>query len=99
MHQFMVLTDCRQLATVPHVGSSVLAAILAQNLRRLRSEREVTQEKLGQRAGLQRNVVGRLERAELNPTFRTVERVAAALGVHPLDLLRDPSGPSGTGDT
>jgi transcriptional regulator with XRE-family HTH domain len=60
------------------------------NLRRCRQQAALTQEKLAHLAGFHRNVVGLLERGEMSPTLRTVDRLAQALGVPPLDLLREP---------
>ena len=43
-------------------------------------------------SGLTRQYVGLLERGQKNPTLRTVDRIAEALGVSPLELVRD-AGP------
>lgn len=59
------------------------------NLRRYRHRAKLTQEKLAHLAGFHRNVVGLLERGEMSPTLRTVDRLAQALDVSPLDLVRD----------
>ena len=61
------------------------------NLRRHRQHADLTQEKLAHLAGFHRYVVGLLERGERSPTLRTVDRLAQALSVPPLDLLRDPA--------
>ncbi len=45
----------------------------------LRAMRRLSQEELGARAGLHRNYVGAIERGEINPTFRTLLRVAQGL--------------------
>jgi len=45
-----------------------LRARVARNLRRLRAERGLTQEEVAERAGLNRNYVGMLEREENSPT-------------------------------
>ena len=60
------------------------------NLRRHRQQADLTQEKLAHLAGFHRNVVGLLERGEMSPTLRTVDRLAAALDMPPLDLVREP---------
>ena len=57
------------------------------NLRRLRVERGFSQEAFADRLGYHRTYVGGVERGERNLTLRTVERLAAALGVDPLDLF------------
>jgi transcriptional regulator with XRE-family HTH domain len=72
------------------VAAETLSDTFPPNLRRLRREANLTQEKLAHRAGFHRNVVGLLERGEMSPTIRTVDKLAQALGVAPLDLLQQP---------
>jgi transcriptional regulator with XRE-family HTH domain len=60
---------------------------LAAAVRRLRAKRRVSQEQLSLEAGLHRNYVGRLERAELSPTFEPLVSIARALGVAPGELM------------
>ena len=57
------------------------------NLRRLRIERGLSQEAFAHEVGFHRTYVGGVERGERNLTLRTVERLAAVLGVDPLDLF------------
>ena len=57
------------------------------NLRRLRVERGYSQEAFADRLGYHRTYIGGVERGERNLTLRTVERLAAVLGVDPLDLF------------
>lgn len=64
-------------------------AIAAAAVRRIRTERGWSQEELGARADLHRTYVGAIERAEENLTLRTLDKLAKALGVKPVDLLRD----------
>jgi transcriptional regulator with XRE-family HTH domain len=47
----------------------------------------VSQERFAQQLGVHRTYLGGLERGERNLTLKSVERLAAALGVDPLDLL------------
>lgn len=65
-----------------------LRAIVARNLRRLRAERDITQEELAERAGLNRNYVGMIEREENAPTVDTLEKLAEVLQVEPASLLQ-----------
>ena len=62
------------------------------NLLRVRRQAGLSQEQLAFRAGVTRNYVGGLERGEKSPTLRTLDKLAEALGVSPLDLLRAPNG-------
>lgn len=64
-----------------------LRAIVARNLRRLRAERGLTQEEVAERAGLNRNYIGMVEREENSPTVDVVERIAQVLGVDAAVLL------------
>ena len=61
------------------------------NLLRARRQVGLSQEQLAFRAGVTRNYVGGLERGEKSPTLRTLDKLAEALGVSPLDLLREPA--------
>lgn len=66
-----------------------LVAVFAANVRRLRLERELSQEGLADAAGVHRTYVGMLERREKNVTIYNIERIASALGVEPYTLLQD----------
>lgn len=59
-----------------------------KTLRELRMERGLSQEKLAEMAGLDRNYVGMIERGERNPAVVNIVRLAKALGVKPSELLR-----------
>ncbi|MCH6205445.1 MULTISPECIES: helix-turn-helix domain-containing protein [Brucella] len=68
-----------------------LTAIFARNLRLCRQEANLTQERLAEFAGLDRNFIGKLEREENSPTLETVEALAVALQIPPERLIdRDP---------
>jgi transcriptional regulator with XRE-family HTH domain len=54
---------------------------LAKTLRALRLERGRTQEDLAHEAGITTAALARIERGQANPTWVTVTRIAAALGV------------------
>lgn len=62
--------------------------VFAGNVRRLRTERGLSQEGLAEAAGVHRTYVGMLERGEKNVTIYNIERIARALDVHPASLLR-----------
>jgi transcriptional regulator with XRE-family HTH domain len=49
----------------------------------------MSQEKLAEKADLNRNYIGEIERAEKNITLETLERIAKALGVRVRDLIDD----------
>ena len=68
-----------------------LRRIVAQNLRRLRQDRGLTQEELAGQAGLNRNYVGMVERAENSPTVDTLEDLAKVLKIEPEEFLKPSS--------
>lgn len=65
-----------------------LAQIFGSNVRRVRQERELTQEALADEVGLAVTYIGQIERGLRNPTLGVVERIARALDVEALELLR-----------
>ncbi len=65
-----------------------LRRIVAQNLRRLRQDRGLSQEELAGQAELNRNYVGMIEREENAPTVDTLEALAKVLKVAPEELLK-----------
>lgn len=64
-----------------------LRRILAENMRTIRYQKELSQEKLAEISGLHRTYVGSVERAERNVTLSTLEALATALGVSVPELL------------
>lgn len=58
-----------------------------KRLRELRSERELSQEKLGELAGLDRTYVSSAEAGRRNVSLKTIYKLAEALGVEAKDLL------------
>lgn len=66
-------------------------AIVGWNLRRLRVERGLSQERLALAAGIDRAYVGRVERGSENVTITTLEAMAIALAVPVADLLVEPA--------
>jgi transcriptional regulator with XRE-family HTH domain len=65
-----------------------LREVVAKNLRRLRHEQGVSQEDLADRADINRNYVGMLEREEHAATVDMLEKLAEVLGVDPAEFLR-----------
>lgn len=55
-------------------------------LRRLREERELTQEEVSHASNLTLGAYGRIERGEVAPSWTTVKAIAGALGVSMGDL-------------
>lgn len=65
-----------------------LAVVFGRNVRERRQAKGITLEAFAHDVGLSYSYVGELERGRRNPTLKVVERVAAALEVDPLNLLR-----------
>ena len=61
--------------------------IFGATVRRLRGEREWTQEELAERAGLTTTYVGQVERGDKVPSLTVVLKLARGLGVSPADLV------------
>lgn len=55
--------------------------ILARNLRRLRLERELSQDNLAAEAGLRQALISAIEIGTANPTLDSLERLATALKI------------------
>jgi len=64
-------------------------ALLAKNLKRLRREREWSQEELWAQSGVHRTYLSTLERKQRNPSLDVLERLAEAFGVSIMELFRD----------
>lgn len=73
------------------------------NLKRIRVDRGLSQERLALESGIDRSYVGRVERGSENVTVSTLEALAGVLGVEVIELFRavdegaikPPSLPSG----
>ncbi len=66
---------------------TVLAA-LGRNVRRRREARELTQEKLAEKAGLDPTYISGIERGLRNPGIKNVARLAKALGLTTAELCK-----------
>jgi transcriptional regulator with XRE-family HTH domain len=65
-----------------------LKEIMAVNLRRIRHDKQMTQEELAERAGLSSRYVGAIERADVAASVTVLGQIAEALGVEPGSLLK-----------
>ena len=74
----------------PQFGSS-LTRDLGHRIRLLRAERGWSQEVLAELAGLHRNYIGHVERAEINMSVAQLARIARAFGLRPGVLIDGPS--------
>lgn len=60
-----------------------LKTIFGRQLREARRAKGITQAVLAERIDRSLEMVGRLERGEIAPSFETIERLVSELGVHP----------------
>jgi transcriptional regulator with XRE-family HTH domain len=65
-----------------------LRRVLAGNLRRIRNDKDVTQEDLSEECGFHRTYVSQVERSMANVSIDNLQRLADALLVSPLALLQ-----------
>ncbi len=62
-------------------------ALLGRRIKALRLRKELTQEALGERAGLNYKYLGAIERGERNPSLKQLLKIAQALGIELHELL------------
>jgi transcriptional regulator with XRE-family HTH domain len=60
---------------------------IAENIRRTRKDRNITQEALAYEAGLNRAYIGYIERGERKPSVETLEKIAKVLKVRIFELF------------
>lgn len=65
-----------------------LRETVATNLRRLRQVKNLSQEELADRAGINRNYVGMLEREQHAATVDMLEKLAVVLEADPVEFFR-----------
>ena len=60
---------------------------IAQNIKKARLEKGLTQETLAKKAGINSNYYAKVERGELNPSLETISKILKALGIKSSDVL------------
>ncbi len=68
--------------------SEPILQIFGTNVQKYRKERQLSQEKLAELAGLHRTYIGMIERAEKNITLCNIEKIARALDLEIGELLK-----------
>ena len=63
--------------------------LVGRNFARIRREKGLTQEQMEELSGFSQQYISGLEQGRRNPTVVTLYELALALGVHPVDLLKD----------
>lgn len=64
-----------------------LKEIMATNLRRIRHDKQLTQEELADSAGLSARYIGAIERADVSASVTVLGQIAEALGVEAAELV------------
>ena len=60
---------------------------VARNMKRLRNEKDWSQEELAERSGLHRTYISGVERGVRNPTLTVIDKIATALNVRLAELV------------
>ncbi|WLC16301.1 helix-turn-helix domain-containing protein [Bradyrhizobium diazoefficiens] len=68
-----------------------LRQVFATNLRRIRHDRKLSQERLANDAGVDRAYLSRVERAVTYVGLEIVEKLAKILNVDPVEFFRKPT--------
>jgi transcriptional regulator with XRE-family HTH domain len=68
--------------------------LVGRNVRRIRLEKGLTQERLAEASDLSQQYLSELERGVRNPTLKILAQIAGALGVQPTDLIAPDQGAS-----
>lgn len=67
--------------------NQVIKNIIAENMKRLRKEKDLSQKRLSELSGVSIPFVKGLESARQNPSIETLDKIASALGVEIVTLL------------
>lgn len=65
-----------------------LKEVMAVNLRRIRHDRNMTQEELADHSGLSARYIGAIERADVSASVTVLGKIADALKVEPGELVK-----------
>lgn len=65
-----------------------LERMFGRILQELRTERGLSQEKLGFESDYHRTYISQLERGQKNPSLKAIFRLAEALGITPSEMIR-----------
>ena len=63
---------------------------LGKKIRKIRKEKDISQEELADKAKIHRTYMGKIERGESNAPVYTVYKIAKALSIHIYDLFKPP---------
>jgi len=66
-----------------------LKKILSINIKELRKEKGIAQERLGLESGVDRTLISKIEREIANPSLEILTKIAVCLGVELIDLFKE----------
>lgn len=70
------------------LGDEFLKSV-GRQIKKMREERNLSQEDLANDCNIPKSQIGRIERAEINTTLKTLHKIAVALHVHPRVLIEE----------
>lgn len=73
-----------------NISEETFITNLGIHIRQLREKKGMSQQDLADDCGITQNQVGRIERAEINTTVKTLVKIINALDVEPKDLFDFP---------
>src|SRR5882757_2510542 len=76
------------MPSLPRKASSEIRTLLADNVKRLRQLRGLTQHSLALHCGYTKSYIGNIELATQNVTLAALETLANGLGCSPFELLQ-----------
>ena len=85
---FIKISKLPNLWRVKYLNDAKFIKAFGINLRRLRLQKNFSQEYLADEAGIPTNQVGRIERGEVNTSISTVNALAKALKIDIADLFK-----------
>ncbi|EJL66007.1 helix-turn-helix domain-containing protein [Flavobacterium sp. CF136] len=72
------------------ISEETFIANLGVHIRQLREKKGLSQQDLANDCDIPKTQIGRIERAEINTTVKTLVKIANALDVEPKELLNFP---------
>lgn len=87
------LSAIRKIAAALDVSPAVFLGTvnsIGMRLRSLREEKGLSQAQLAARAGVTAGMIGQIEQGKVQPSLKTLENIAAALGVTPCYFIIEP---------
>jgi transcriptional regulator with XRE-family HTH domain len=69
-------------------SDSEILKVFGQKVRAIRKDKNISQEELAFKAEMHRTYIGMIERAEKNITLLNIEKIAKALNINIIDLLK-----------